>query len=181
MTLHRAIQLFESHDGFRQFKKTLSPTAPLPVDSRFLRDRALKLAELHEPKGDWNELNWALSEFSVFSDDKNFQQISAMLAFIAKTVFRDVSRSLSQETAQRILEFKGPRYLFVGHTSYFDYILASQLADRIGIPAPIVHVTGSLTKGWVSNWLTGFRYLSIPKNMSPLQHRAYAWFSAALA
>ena len=45
MILRRAIQLFESHEGFRQFKKTLSVPLPLPVDSRFLRDRALKLAE----------------------------------------------------------------------------------------------------------------------------------------
>ncbi len=117
MTLRRAIQLFESHDGFSQFKKTLSGPPPLPVDSRFLRDRALILAEKFEPKGDKNELNWALSEFSVAVDSKNFQQISAMLAFIAKTLFRDVSKPISQNTRRKILEFDGPRYFFVGHTS----------------------------------------------------------------
>ncbi len=53
--------------------------------------------------------------------------------------------------------------------------------DRIGIPQPVAHATGSLTNGWVSNWLNGFRTLVIPKSMSPVQHRAYAWFSAALA
>ncbi|MBI5249590.1 MAG: hypothetical protein HY912_08855 [Desulfomonile tiedjei] len=181
MTLRRAIQLFESHEGFRQFKRTLASSAPVPLDSRFLRDRALTLAEKHEPKGDKNELDWALSEFSVSVDSKNFQQISAMLAFIAKTLFRDVSKPVPQKTRRKILEFDGPRYFFVGHTSYFDYALTSQLIGKMGIPAPVVHATGSLTKGWVSNWLKGFRSLTIPKSMSPVQHRAYSWFSAALA
>lgn len=181
MTLRRAIKLFESYDGFRQFKKTVSGSAPMPVDSRFFRDRALILAEKHEPRGDRNELDWSLSEFSVSVDGKNFQQISSMLTFIAKTLFRDVSRPVAQKVKRKILEFDGPRYFFVGHTSYFDYILTSQLVGRMGIPAPVVHATGSVTKGWISNWLKGFRCLSIPKSMSPIQHRAYSWFSAALA
>lgn len=181
MTLRRAIQLFESHEGFRQFTKTLSGPSPLPVDSRFLRERALKLAEKYEPKGDRSELEWALSELSVSVDSKSFQQVSAMLEFIAKTLFRDVSKPVPQRIRHKILEFDGPRFFFVGHTSYFDYVLTSQLISRIGMPAPIMHATGSLTKGWVSNWLKGFRTLAIPKSMSPVQHRAYAWFSAALA
>ncbi len=181
MTLRRAIQLFESHEGFRQFKKTLSDPLPLPVDSRFLRDRALTLAEKYEPRGDRSELDWALSELSVAVESKSFQQISSMLAFIAKTLFRDVSKPVPQRIRRKILEFDGPRFFFVGHTSYFDYVLTNQLISRIGILSPIVHATGSLTKGWVSNWLKGFRALTIPKSMSPVQHRAYAWFSAALA
>ena len=88
---------------------------------------------------------------------------------------------MPQRIRRKILEFDGPRFFFVGHTSYFDYVLTNQLISRIGISAPIVHVAGSLTKGWVSNWLKGFRALTIPQSMSPVQHRAYAWFSAALA
>ncbi len=135
------------------------------MDSRFLRDRALKLAEKYEPRGDRSELDWALSELSVSVDSKSFQQISAMLAFIAKTLFRDVSKPVPQRVRRKILEFDGPRFFFVGHTSYFDYVLTSQLISRIGMPAPIMHVTGSLTKGWVSNWLKGFRTLTIPKSI----------------
>jgi len=181
MILRRAIQLFESHEGFRQFKKTLSVPLPLPVDSRFLRDRALKLAEKYEPRSDRSELDQALSKLSVSVDSNSFQQISSMLAFIGTTLFREVSKPVPQRIRRKILEFDGPRFFFVGHTSYFDYVLTNQLISQIGISAPIVHVAGSLTKGWVSNWLKGFRALTIPQSMSPVQHRAYEWFSAALA
>ena len=45
MYLRRTVELFESHEGFRQFKKSLSVVPPVALDQRFLRERALKLAE----------------------------------------------------------------------------------------------------------------------------------------
>jgi glycerol-3-phosphate dehydrogenase len=38
-----------------------------------------------------------------------------------------------------------------------------------------------VTKGWISQWLEAFRSLTVPKSFSPVQHRAYAWFCAALS
>jgi glycerol-3-phosphate dehydrogenase (NAD(P)+) len=104
-----------------------------------------------------------------------------MLGFMAKTLFRDVAPPVSQAIRRKIVEFDGPRFFFVAHTSYFDYVLAAQLIRRIGIPAPVTHVSGGVTQGWMANWLKGFRSLVAPKNPSPVQHRAYSWFSAALA
>src|SRR4030042_6560267 len=51
----------------------------------------------------------------------------------------------------------------------------------MGTPPPIMHVSGSIGTGWLSNWLMGMRTLKSPKNPSPIQHRAYTWFCAALA
>jgi glycerol-3-phosphate dehydrogenase len=181
MYLRRTVELFESHEGFRQFKKSLSVEPPVALDQRFLRERALKLAEAHEPKGDRSELQRALSEFAVSFDSKQFPEVWAMLAFLAKTLFKDVSRPIPREIRRRIVEFDGPRFFFVGHTSYFDYLLTSQLIHRIGLSVPIVHVTGSLTKGWVAQWLRGFRTVIAPKSFSTVQHRGYSWYCAALA
>ncbi len=181
MTMRRVEKFFDSHEGFRQFKISLTDQLPLPMDSRFVRERALKLAEKHEPRGDRNELDFALSHLSVSLDPKRFQQTSAMTLFMAKTLFRDISQPIALRIRQKIAEFKGPKFFFVGHTSYFDYVLTNQLVQRLGLGAPVTHATGSFTKGWLSNWLHGFRALVTPKNQSQIQHRAYSWFSAALA
>jgi glycerol-3-phosphate dehydrogenase len=181
MHLRRAIEFFDSHEPFRQFKNSISEPAPVALDNGFLRDKALRLAERHESKPDRSELVEALSELSVSLDQTQFHQFFAMLGFLAKTLFRDVSSPVSQAIRQKVVEFDGPRFFFVGHTSYFDYVLAAQLMRDIGAPVPVTHVTGSLTRGWMSNWLKGFRSLVIPKILSPVQHRAYSWFSAALA
>ncbi|MGO9568983.1 MAG: hypothetical protein ACLP5H_15720 [Desulfomonilaceae bacterium] len=181
MYFRRTVELFESHEGFRQFKKSLSVVPPMALDQRFLRERALKLAEMHEPKGDRSELQGALSELAVSFEPNQFSQIWAMLAFLAKTLFKDASRPIPKEIRRRILEFDGPRFFFVGHTSYFDYLMTAQLIHRIGLPVPIVHVTGSLTKGWMAHWLKGFRRVLAPKSFSAVQHRGYAWYCAALA
>ncbi|HMK34600.1 MAG TPA: hypothetical protein VK463_06020 [Desulfomonilaceae bacterium] len=181
MHLRRAIELFDSYEPFRQFKKSISGPVPIELDSDFLRDRALKLAERHEAKPDRSELQSVLSEFCVSVDQSRFHQVFAMLAFMAKTLFKDVSPAVSPAIRKKIVEFDGPRFFFVGHTSYFDYVLSAQLIRRIGIPAPVTHVSGGVTRGWAANWLKGFRHLAVPKILSPTQHRAYSWFSAALA
>ncbi len=181
MYLRRTVELFESHEGFKQFKKSLSVIPPVALDQRFLRERALKLAEKHEPKGDRSELQRTLSELAVSFDPNQFSQIWAMLAFLAKTLFKDVSRPIPTEIRRRIMEFGGPLFFFVGHTSYFDYPLTAQLVHSIGLPVPTVHVTGSLTKGWMAHWLKGFRRVIAPKSFSAVQHRGYSWYCAALA
>ena len=181
MYLRRTVELFESYEGFKQFKKSLSVDPPVALDQRFLRERALKLAEKHEPKGDRSELQGTLSELAVSFDPNQFSQIWAMLAFLAKTLFKDVSRPIPREIKRRIMEFDGPRFFFVGHTSYFDYPLTAQVINRIGLPVPIVHATGSLTKGWMAHWLKGFRSVIAPKSFSAVQHRGYSWYCAALA
>ncbi len=181
MNLRRAIELFDSHEGFRQFKKTLVGTGPVALDSRLLRERALKLACTLDPKGDEIELRRVLNEFSLSLDIAAFQQISAMSAFLANILFRDVSAPVPDNIRERIIEYKGPRFFFVGHTSYFDYLHTSELIRRIGMGAPVMHFAGSVTRGWVSNWLKGFRAVLLPMNFSPVQHRAYSWFSAAIA
>ncbi len=174
MRLRRAIEFFDSHEAFRQFKKAVSGPIPPVPDNAFLRDRALKLAERLEPKGDRRELQAALMDLEIAVNTSNFHQVSAMLAFVANNLFTDVSGQVHQAIRKRIVEFDGPKFFFVGHTSYFDYVFVAQLIRRIGIAPPVVHVSGSLTKGWVSQWLQGFRSLVVPKTLSPTQHRAYS-------
>ena len=53
--------------------------------------------------------------------------------------------------------------------------------DQLGLQPAVMHVTGSVTRGWISRWLKGFKTLALPMGFSPLQHRAYSWYSAALA
>ncbi len=181
MYLRRTLELFESHEGFRQFKKSLSVIPPVALDQRFLRERALKLAETYEPKGDRSELQRALSELAVSFDLNEFHKTWAMLAFLGKTLFKDVSSPVPVEIRRRIAEFDGPVFFFVGHTSYFDYLLTAQLIHHLFLRTPIVHVTGSLTKGWMSHWLKGFRRVIVPKSFAGVQHRGYSWYCAALA
>jgi glycerol-3-phosphate dehydrogenase (NAD(P)+) len=181
MITRRAFELFDSYEGFRQFKENFSPTDPVSLEPGMLRDRALKLAEKHEPKSDRSDLQWALSELAVSLDVSAYRQISPMLAFLGRTLFRDVSRSVPHHIRRRIVEFKGPRFFFVDHTSYFDYVHTAEVVSRLGLTDPIMHVSGSVTQGWPSEFLKGFRSLVVPKNMSSVQHRAYAWYCAALA
>lgn len=181
MNLLRALKLLESYDGFVQFKR-IAATAPVtPLNSWLLRARALALAELNEPKGDSTELERALSSYSVRCNVQPFERVRSMLLFLTRTFFRDVSRPVPESTKRRIVSFDGPVFFFVGHTSYFDYVHAGELAERIGLVYPVTHVSGSITRGWISQWLDGFRTLSVPKSFTPVQHRAYAWFCAALS
>ena len=181
MSLRRAIELFESYDRYREYRKTFSDPVLPSLNAALLRDRALELCENYEPKGDRSELAGALSDLAVSCDPAEFKQISPILSFLSKTLFTDVSSPVPQSIIQRILEFKGPVFFFVGHTSYFDYLLVAQLLRNLGLREPIVHVSGSVTKGKPSQWLKGFRALRVPKNLSSLQHRAYSWYCAALA
>jgi len=173
--------LFDSHEAFLQFRKSFEGPTPIFPDARRLVDRALELAETHEPRADRSELERAFGGLTLSYDPAVFQQVSALLAFLTDVLFRDVSRSIPDGIRQKILDFDGPKFFFVGHTSYFDYPHTSGLLRRLGLPAPIVHASGSVTGGWVSNWLKGFRALIVPKTFSPVQHRAYAWLCAALA
>ncbi len=181
MSLRRTIELFESSDEFTEFKESFVIPEPDEVDEESLRDRALILAEECEPRGDRSDLRDALAGFSVELDRSSFQQIAAMLAYLAKILFRDVTPPIPYSTKKKILEYDGPRFFFVGHASYFDYMLAACLLRQLGLPVPVMHVAGTLGQGWASEWLSGFRVLRVPRNPSPIQHRAYTWLSAALA
>lgn len=181
MTLRRVIELFNSYPEFQLFKRTLPKPTSVGLDLPSLRRRALELAEKLEPRGDSSELQWALSEIQVSLDGRDFEQVRAMLAFLARTLFRDVSRPVPESTLRKMAQFDGPKFLFVGHTSYFDHVLAASLANQLGLSTPVMHVTGSVTRGWQSQWLKGFRTLTVPMSLSPVQHRAYVWTCAALA
>jgi len=181
MSLPRTLRFFDSHSGFQEFKRTLSIVVPAAPDMRTLEGRALELAEKYEPKADRSELERALSGMRIEFDPDVFADMSALLAFLTKTFFRDVSRPVPQGILRRILEFDGPKFFFVGHSSYFDYPLTAGVITSLGMNSPIVHVSGSVTKGWVSRWLKAFKAFHVPRNMSSVHHRAYSWLCAALA
>ncbi len=181
MTLKRITRLFESHPGFRDFKKAISGSEPVALDADLMRGRALALAEEFEPKGDRSDLQEALSDLEVSFYPTAFHQTSVMLSFLGQTLFKDVSEPPTNQAIQRILDFDGPLFFFVGHTSYFDYVLAADLVRRIGLPAPVMHVSGSVCRNWGHQWLMGLRALASPKTFTPVKHRAYSWFCAALA
>ncbi len=181
MHLRRAVELFDSHEGFQQFKKSFQGPAPMPIDSKLLRDRAWQLASRLDPRGDASELRNALKEMSVSYDPEAFPQISAMSAYLAKCMFRDISQQHREKLSQKIVEYEGPKFFFVAHASYFDYVLMAELVRNLGMSAPVTHFSGSVTRGWVSNWLEGFRALLIPAVFSNVQHRAYSWFTSAIA
>ncbi len=181
MSLLAAFRLLESYSRFMQFKQTMGNVPPKSVNAWIVRNRGCTLAERHEPKGDRSELERALESYSVRCVPETFDQVRTVLLFLTQTFFRDISQPVSAEIQKRILNFDGPVFFFVGHTSYFDYVFAAELAEKIGTDHPIVHVSGSVTEGWISKWLDAFRTLVVPKSFSPVQHRAYAWFSAALA
>jgi len=181
MSLPRAFASFDSHEGFRQFRKYLSDPRPASVDVQAFRERAMELAEKHEPKGDYRELERALLELEVSFDPTEYSRVSALLTFLTRTMFRDVSSPVPASIRRKIVEFDGPKFFFVGHTSYFDYAHTAELSRRMGLPSPIMHASGTLTRGWVSQWLKAFRTLVVPKSFTPVQHRAYTWYCAALA
>jgi glycerol-3-phosphate dehydrogenase (NAD(P)+) len=104
-----------------------------------------------------------------------------MLAFASKTIFRDISSPVPTRIENAVLEFDGPIFFFFAHTSYYDYALTAGLLRRMGLQLPVMHVAGEVCRGWLSNWLDGFRSLKLPRSFSPIQHRAYSWFTAALA
>jgi glycerol-3-phosphate dehydrogenase (NAD(P)+) len=152
-------------------------------DPSELRRRALDLAETIEPRSDHSDLEHALTQFGLSHDPESFAHISPMVEFLARLLFHRASKvgAGTRGIKKRILDYDGPLFFFVGHTSHYDYMLMAHEAYGLGLAPPIMHVTGSMLKGWLSRWLRGFRYLSYPKSPSAVQHRAYAWFSAALA
>lgn len=181
MSLRGSIRLFNGFSTFVRFKDSLTGPDPRPLDPDALRARALVLAEEREPRGDRSELQDALADFQLSMDPATFPQIAAMLDFLADTLFRHVSRPTRAETKRQIVGYPGPVFFFVGHTSYYDHVLVPHLLRRIGLPVPLMHVAGTVCTGWLSRWLKGFRTLQVPKNLSPIQHRAYAWLCGALA
>lgn len=181
MGIPRSLKVLESHEGFRRFKESFARVGSPRLDAASIRKRAMHLAEMHDPKGDRTELNRALGRLSVALNPSSFQELGAAMMFLTKTLFHDVSQPVPESVKKRILEFDGPKFVFVGHTSYFDYVHTADVIESIGLPSPIMHVCGSVTKGWISQWIAAFRSLVIPKTFSPVQHRAYEWFGAALA
>ncbi len=181
MNLPRALNLFESYPPFIQFKKSFSGLKPNIIDSQLIQERALKLAEKFEPRGDRHDISNALRQLNVTFDSTSLRRIGALVSFLTKTLFRDVSVPIRYELRRKILDFDGPVFFFVGHSSYFDYAHTAELVRKLGLPKPIIHVSGNVSEGWSSKWLSGFRILSLPMSFSPVQHRAYSWFCAALA
>jgi len=181
MNLSRAYTLFDAHEGFKRFKESLTFVGGHLPDSDSLRARARDLAEQLEPKGDRNELEAALGKFSLSFDRAGYGQVRAMLGFLTRTLFRDISLPVPQGIRRRIAEFNGPKFYFVGHTSYFDYIHTLELIERVGSAPYVLHVSGRINRGWISQWLKAFPTFTVPKTFSPILHRAYAWACAALA
>ncbi|MCL5125022.1 MAG: hypothetical protein M1511_11090, partial [Deltaproteobacteria bacterium] len=72
MRLKRFLKVFGRHEGFKKLLKELSGTRPRLIDTDVVRDRALDLAQKHDPKGDRYELGKALSELSVSFDENDF-------------------------------------------------------------------------------------------------------------
>ncbi len=181
MNLNPLFKLFSRHEGYQNFSRAWRQPECLRLDDNSIRSRALVLAETHEPRSDRFDLEGALSELSVDYDVADFRRTACLMAYLTSRLFRDISKAPSDEISRKIQEFQGPRFFFVNHSSYFDYIHASNVSHRLGLPAPITHVTGSVTGGWAARWLKGFRALKVKKTLTPLGHRAYSWFSAALA
>lgn len=181
MRLKRFLKVFGKHEGFKKLQRSLSGTRPRIIDFDIIRDRALQLAHKHEPKGDHYELRKALSELTVSFDENDFHNTAALLKFLTSTLFNNISAATPADIEHEILKFKGPLFFFVNHSSYFDYAHTSELLSNLGLPIPVTHVSGGVTTGWVSNWLKAFRTLEAQKTFTPVQHRAYSWFSAALA
>lgn len=181
MRYPRVFQLFDANEGFTEFKKSLPDFAFQRHDSWTLRQKALSLAEEHEPKGDSSELRRALERFSVSCDLPGLQTYRPALLFLAARLFRDASTQVPDAIKRRIVEFDGPVFFFVGHTSYFDYLFTAELARKIGLIWPVTHFSGNVTRGWIAQWMKAFEALVVPKSFTPVQHRAYSWFSAALA
>jgi glycerol-3-phosphate dehydrogenase (NAD(P)+) len=181
MGLRRSLKLFDAHEGFRRFRDSFSVPEPAHLDSGSVRRLALELAQELEPRRDRSELETALADLEVAVNPDLFHDVAAVLAFLAQTLFKDISPPMAAATKKRIAEFDGPVFFFVGHSSHYDYVLLSQLLNRMGMRPPVMHVSGSIGAGWLSNWLMGMRTLKVPKNPSHIEHRAYAWFCAALA
>jgi len=181
MRLKRFIKVFGKHEGFKKLLRDLSGTRPRMIDNDAVRDRAFELAHKHEPKGDHYELRKALSDLSVSFNENDFHNTATLLRFLTNILFKDISPEPPGHIREKILKFKGPLFFFVNHSSYFDYAHTSELLNELKLPIPVTHVSGAVTTGWVANWLKAFRPLEVNKTFSPVQHRAYSWFSAALA
>ncbi|MFH0824950.1 MAG: hypothetical protein V2B18_19530 [Pseudomonadota bacterium] len=181
MGLRRTIKLFRSYPPYIEFARSQPPAVIEQLDSSALRAQALRFAETIEPKGDRSELEMALAAYEVRHDAESFGPVSSMLHFLVDTLFRDISPSVPDEVRERIRGYSGPLFFFVGHSSYYDYPVVARSLSGLDLHAPVMHVSGSITTGWLSNWLKGLRYIDVPKTFSEVQHRAYTWFSAAVA
>ncbi len=181
MRLRRASKLFESYPEFLRFKESLAGLKPPPLDVEALRARAVVLARELEPRRDRSDLEAALYRHDVITDPEDFPRIAPMLLFLADKLFSDASYPVSRELLEEITSYDGPVFYFVGHTSYFDYMLMAGLFHRLGLPPPVNHVAGNINKGRLAGWLSGIRRLELPKSFSTIGHRAYSWFTAALA
>ncbi len=157
MRLKRFVKIFQKHEGFKKLQRSLSGTRPRMIDMDAVRERALQLAQQHEPRGDHYELRKALAELTVSFDENDFHNTAAIVTFLTSILFNDISSETPPAIKDKILKFKGPVFFFVNHSSYFDYSHTSGLLNKLGLPTPVTHVSGGITTGWVSNWLKGFR------------------------
>ncbi len=181
MPLGRVINYFESYHGFNSFCKNFAERRCRGIDPESLHDRALILAEEFDARADRSELREVIESFTVECDPEIYPKVSLILSYLGDTLFRDVSAPIPQTIKDTIQSYTGPKFFFISHDSYFDYIHASRLIAKLDMNPGITHVTGDVTKGWISKWLSGLRTLKIPKNPNNVQHRAYSWISAALA
>lgn len=181
MPLGRVIDYFESYDGFNNFCENLPERRCRQVDPESLHDRALILAEEFDARADRSELREIIESFSVQCEPETYPKVSLLLSYLGDILFRDVSAPIPQSIQDTIQSYTGPKFFFISHDSYFDYVHANRLLEKLGMNPGITHITGAITKGWISKWLSGLRTLKIPKNPNNVQHRAYSWISAALA
>jgi glycerol-3-phosphate dehydrogenase (NAD(P)+) len=181
MSIRRVIEFFESFEGFRNYCESRNECGCRQIDPDSLHDRALILAEQFDARADRSELREAIDALWVRCDPDLYPRANLVLSYLAETLFRDVSAPIPQSVQEAIRSYPGPKFFFVSHDSYFDYLHADRLMAKLGLPAGVTHVTGAITKGWISKFLTGLRTLNIPKNPNNVQHRAYSWVAAALA
>ncbi len=148
MPMRRMKEFFESYDKFREFKESLSEISLC----HWIPEKSVTCAELaeeYEPRSDRSELKRALSEFNVVFDPNSFRQVRAMLQFMGDNFFKDISHPPSPAIIGKIASFRGPKFFFVGHSSYFDYLLTARLIERLGLTEPIMHFSGTITRSWL--------------------------------
>lgn len=181
MGFDRLIRLFNAYPPFVAYRDSLKEPVPDELNNKELRARALELAQTVDHHPDRSELEAALDRYRVIFDETPHRQVSAMVHFMADLLFRDLSVEFPPDLGEQIRTYDGPAFFFVVHSSYYDYMLAARLSRELGLAPPVMHVSGTVTRGWLSNWLTGLRHMKTSKIFSHVEHRAYTWFSAAVA
>ena len=95
MNLKPLFKLFRRHEGYQIFDRYWRQPRVCWIDDDHIRSRALRLAEIHEPKNDRFELQNALSELSLSYDAAEFRQTACLMAYLTSRLLRDISRAAS--------------------------------------------------------------------------------------